>query len=222
MRQKQFCLVLLPPPLPPHPPIIACECGPPSERRNHEHTFYMCHMCVQLERVVLHPPLPLWSHGMWCVSASLDRRRAMFARPLLVVLRVASTASARAAATNQSNWPSAGCARLPSPLKFYAWEGSAMLGRIRAGSPPPLLSGAVCGAQGHHHSTQLDRGHSIGHSLDRSGSLDRSFTLRATQAGGMAKAQVRMTPLVHTRTASLRSWVGAVDGRWERPRHRWG
>ena len=112
---------------------------------------------------------------MWCVSASFDRRRAMFARPLLVVLRVASTASARAAATNQSNWPSAGCARLPSPLKFYAWEGSAMLGRIRAGSPPPLLSGAVCGAQGHHHSTQLDRGHSLDRSLTRSIGVTRSI-----------------------------------------------
>jgi hypothetical protein len=30
---------------------------------------------------------------MWCVSASFDRRRAMFARPLLVVLRVASYSS---------------------------------------------------------------------------------------------------------------------------------
>ena len=85
------------------------------------------------------------------------------------------TAPARAAATNQSNWPSAGCARLPSPLKFYAWEGSAMLGRTRAGSPPPLLSGAVCGAQGHHHSTQLDRGHSLDRSLTRSIGVTRSI-----------------------------------------------
>jgi hypothetical protein len=99
-----------------------------------------------------------------------------------------------------------------------------MLGRTRAGSPPPPFSQVLCVAPKAITTARSSIGvtHSIGHSLDRSGSLDRSFTLRATQAGGMAKAQVRMTPLVHTRTASLRSWVGAVDGRWERPRHRWG
>ena len=81
--------------------------------------------------------------------------------------------------------------------------------------PPPLLSGAVCGAQGHPHSTHAATTQEGAAAVT---AIDRSLTAigqQPRQVGGWQQGQGTGEddpPLFHTRTVFLRSWVG--EGGW--------